>query len=142
MFLLDISVPFTSPVWFTVYTSHLLRFFFLLLNFNSKPTVLICLCPTVLTPISDWCILSISGIVLVFTGNPQSILNSMRLNTTMHFGLRGRQEHVQMLWGDIELITDDSGVQYLEFHERTTKTRQGVSRDIRAFAPKMHSTGN
>lgn len=66
----------------------------------------------------------------------------MWLNTTVHIGLRGRQEHVQMLWGDIELNTDNSGVQYLEFHERTTKTRQGVSRDTRAFSPKMYSTGN
>ena len=59
----------------------------------------------------------------------------------MHFGLRGRQEHVQMLWGDIELIIDNSGQEYLQFHERATKTRQGSSRETRAFLPKMFATG-
>jgi len=66
----------------------------------------------------------------------------MWLNSTVHFGLRGRQEHVQMLWGDIELKTDTSVTQYLEFNEQTTKTRQGTTRDCRAFASKIYSTGN
>jgi len=65
----------------------------------------------------------------------------MWLNTTLHFGLRGRQEHVVMLWGDMELKSDDHGLQYLEFHERATKTRQGSTRDVRAFPPKMYATG-
>ena len=104
---------------------------------------LLCLCPRLSTTIPDFCTcLLLIPEILAFTGNPKSILNSMWLNATVHFGLRGRQEHVQMLWGDIELNTDSSGAQYLEFHEITTKTRQGVTRDIRAFSPKMYSTGN
>ena len=66
----------------------------------------------------------------------------MWLNATVHFGLRGRQEHTQMLWGDMELKFDNSGVEYVEFNERATKTRQGTTRSARAFAPKMYSTGN
>lgn len=66
----------------------------------------------------------------------------MWLNSTLHFGLRGRQEHIHMLWGDMELKEDESGTEYVEFHERATKTRQGSTRDVRSFAPKMYSTGN
>ena len=65
----------------------------------------------------------------------------MWLNSTVHFGLRGRQEHVDMMWGDMELKTDGSGSEYIEFHERATKTRQGSTRNVRVFAPKMYSTG-
>lgn len=81
------------------------------------------------------------AIRIIYTGNPKALLNTMWLNSTLHFGLRGRQEHTQMLWGDIELKSDTSGIEYLEFHERSTKTRQGSTRDVRAFNPKMYSTG-
>ena len=80
-------------------------------------------------------------IILFLLGNPQSIINSMWLNMTMHFGLRGRQEHTQMLWGDVQLNTDESGREYLEFNERMTKTRPGNSKDVRPFQPKMFATG-
>jgi len=73
--------------------------------------------------------------------NPQALLNTNWLNFTMHFGLRGRQEHIQLLWGDQQLKTDSLGLEYVEFKERSTKTRQGNSRDVRAFQPKMYSTG-
>lgn len=76
-----------------------------------------------------------------FAANAEAILNTMWLNNTVHFGLRGRQEHEKMLWGDIELKTDDSGSQFLQFNERATKTRQGATRDVRPFQPKMYSTG-
>ena len=59
----------------------------------------------------------------------------------MHFGLRGRQEHTDMCWGDIELQTDAEGSEYLLFTERATKTRHGVSRLTRLFQPKMFATG-
>jgi len=71
----------------------------------------------------------------------KSLLNSMWLNMTMHFGLRGRQEHTQMLWGDVELHITDSGNEYLEFNERSTKTWSSTSRTARPFAPRMFATG-
>ena len=71
------------------------------------------------------------------TDNPVALQNLVWLNNTLHFGLRGNQEHVQMLWGDVDLRQTSEGVEYLEFNERTTKTRQGNTRDLRAFHPKM-----
>lgn len=65
----------------------------------------------------------------------------MWLNMTLHFGLRGRQEHTSMLWGDLQLSTDAKGEEFVEFNERATKTRQGASRDSRPFHPKMYATG-
>lgn len=59
----------------------------------------------------------------------------------MHFGLRGHQEHVQLMWGDVQLETSANG-EFLEFNERTTKTRQGTTRNnVRPFHPKMFATG-
>ena len=49
----------------------------------------------------------------------------MWLNMIIHFGGRGRQEWVQLMWGDIELKVDSTGMQYLQFNERETKTRKG-----------------
>jgi hypothetical protein len=63
------------------------------------------------------------AILIICIGNPKALVNTMWLNCTMHFGLRGRHELTQILWGDIVLKTDTSGVGYLEFHERSTKTR-------------------
>ena len=76
------------------------------------------------------------------TGNPRALVNTVWLNNTLHFGLRGVHEHVQMMWGDIELKLNAAGVEFLEFNERVSKTRQGSARIVRAFAPKMFATGN
>lgn len=59
----------------------------------------------------------------------------------MQFGLRGRHEHIQMLWGDVEIKQDAAGHEFLEFFERATKTRKGSTRSSRAFRPKMFATG-
>ena len=56
--------------------------------------------------------------------------------TTKCLGMRGRQESRQLKWGDFTRKTDDHGNDYLEFNERTTKTRQGLG-DSRSFNPKM-----
>lgn len=57
----------------------------------------------------------------------------------MHLGLRGRQEHSTMLWGDLELKTTNGSdsKRYLEFTERATKTRKGLNDDPRAFKAKI-----
>lgn len=69
------------------------------------------------------------------------MLNTLWLNNTVYFGLRGQQEHNQMLWSDLELHTYSSGREYISFSERSTKTRQGTTRDSRPFQPKMFATG-
>ncbi|CAC5387501.1 unnamed protein product [Mytilus coruscus] len=76
---------------------------------------------------------------LLGTGNPEALLNTIWLNNTLHFGMRGRKEHIDMLFGDIKMMTTASGEQYLEYNERLTKTRTGHS-DSRAFTPKMFAT--
>lgn len=71
-------------------------------------------------------------------GNPTAITNTLWLNFTMNFGLRGRQEHTQMQWGDVTLKKTTEGLQYLEFSsERLTKTRQGQKGATRSFPPKL-----
>ena len=77
----------------------------------------------------------------VCLGCAKSLLNTNWLNLTMHFGMRGRQEHVQLLWGDILLKVDAEGTESLEFTERRTKTRQGASKEVRQYSPKMFATG-
>ena len=52
---------------------------------------------------------------------------------TKHFGLRGGDEHHRMKWGDVQLLTDVNGAEYLEYSERQTKTRTGAKpRNVRA----------
>ena len=61
----------------------------------------------------------------------------MWLNNTLHLGLRGRQDHLPMLWGLLELSKTADGIQYLSFTELATKTRKGLDTDTRAYVPKL-----
>lgn len=63
------------------------------------------------------------------------LLNSVWLCFTMHFGMRGVTPHLNMMWGDVEL-KEGQGGEYLEFTERTTKTRTGKTSQHRHFPPK------
>lgn len=54
--------------------------------------------------------------VHVFSDNPQALLNLIWLNNGMFFGLRGRQDHLNMLWGDIQLKKTSAGKEFLEFN--------------------------
>lgn len=67
--------------------------------------------------------------------HPMALLRVLFWYFTMLFGLRGRNEHHQMLWGDVELKTSSDG-EYLEYTERLTKTRRGASSG-RAFQPRI-----
>jgi len=51
----------------------------------------------------------------VFSGDPEILLQTVWLNNGVYFGMRGRQDHVNLLWGDIELKTAPDGREYLEF---------------------------
>ena len=68
--------------------------------------------------------------------SPRALRASLWYLTTKCLGMRGRQESRQLKWGDFTRKTDDHGNDYLEFNERTTKTRQGLG-DSRSFNPKM-----
>ena len=73
--------------------------------------------------------------------SPEALLNTLCLNNTLHFGLRGCKEHRDMCWGDVKLHKTANGVEYLEFNERQTKTRTGSDySNVRAVPPKMFAT--
>ena len=78
---------------------------------------------------------------LISTRNPEALLNTLWLNCTLHFGLRGCKEHRDMCRGDVKLKETAGGKEYLGFNERQTKTRIDTDcRDIRAIVPKMFAT--
>ena len=58
-------------------------------------------------------------------GNPEALINAVWLNLCIDFGMRGRQEHTDMLFGDVTMKATSNGKQYLEYYERETKTRKG-----------------
>ena len=74
---------------------------------------------------------------------PRSLINTMWWLLTMHFGLRGRQEHHDMMVEDFSIGKDDDGVEFITFSEGPTKTRQGGLRVKPRLAntPKMFATG-
>ena len=73
--------------------------------------------------------------------SPEALLNTLWLNNTLHFGLRGCKEHRDMCWGDVKLHKTANGMEYLEFNERQTKTRTGSDySNVRAVPPKMFAS--
>ena len=73
----------------------------------------------------------------------ESLLSTIWLNNTIHFGMRGCQEHRDLCWGDVKLCKDAQGNEYLVYNERQTKTRSGVdASNVRKVSPKMFSTGD
>lgn len=68
---------------------------------------------------------------------PMALTQAVWYTLSMSFGLRGRHEARQMMWGDVALKVDSDGKEYLEFSERLTKTRTGAEgTGTRAFSPK------
>ena len=60
---------------------------------------------------------------------------------SIHFGLRSCDEHQQMTLGDVQLIRNEDGTEYVEYSERQSKTRTGVElRNIRSVKPKAFAT--
>ena len=75
------------------------------------------------------------------TDNPDAIVTTLWFNCTVHFGMRGREGHYNMKWGDVKLKKISSGDSFLEYHERATKTRTGQSTDTnRKFMPKIFAS--
>ncbi|CAC5419428.1 unnamed protein product [Mytilus coruscus] len=70
-------------------------------------------------------------------GKPDALIHTVWLNNSLHFGLRSREEHTTLRWGDIERKATLSGNKYLEHTERQTKTRTGATTDKRPFQAKM-----
>ena len=73
------------------------------------------------------------------TSSPQSLLNTVWLNSILHFGLRVCTEQRNLRWGDVVLETDSQGKEYLVHSERQTKNRQGDnSRNVRPVKPRIY----
>ena len=56
---------------------------------------------------------------------PEALISSMWWLLTQFFGLRGRQEHHAMKMEDFQLCKNDEGMEFVQFTEGPTKTRQG-----------------
>ena len=79
------------------------------------------------------------------SSTPESLLNTLWLNNTLIFGMRGGSaEHRLLCWGDVQLRYDaECEAEYLEYNERQTKTRTGIDvSNIRKVKPKMFATGD
>ncbi|CAB4005042.1 zinc finger MYM-type 2-like [Paramuricea clavata] len=72
------------------------------------------------------------------THSARALVNMLWWKNTTHFGLRGCRENRDVRWGDIRLRMDTSGLEFLEYTERQTKTRSGENpRDLRKVKPTM-----
>jgi len=60
--------------------------------------------------------LFLTHLVFLFIANPEALLNTVWFNNGMFFALRGRQEHVTLLLGDVEFKKDATGLEYVEFN--------------------------
>ena len=49
---------------------------------------------------------------MVNISSAESLLNTVWLNYTIHFGMRGCQEHRDLCWGDVKLSEDANGKKY------------------------------
>ncbi|XP_066910901.1 uncharacterized protein KIAA1958-like [Clytia hemisphaerica] len=75
--------------------------------------------------------------------NAFSLINTIWWQFTMHFGLRGRQEHHIMKVEDFTWKVDEEGNEFLTFAESFSKTRQNGLREIhRSVQPKMFANGS
>ena len=75
------------------------------------------------------------------THSPMSLTNTIWWLFTLHFGLRGRQEHHSMTVSDFQLKKDDFGNEFVTFAERITKNPQsGLHEKHHLIQLKMFST--
>ena len=73
---------------------------------------------------------------------PEALISFMWWLLTQFFGLRGRQEHHAMKMEDFQLCKNDEGMEFVQFTEGPTKTRQdGLQNKKRDFQPRMFSVG-
>ena len=77
------------------------------------------------------------------TESPSSLINTIWWQFSMHFGLRGRQEHHIMKVEDFTWKLDEDGNEFLTFAESFSKTRQNGLREVHRVAqPKMFANGS
>ena len=57
---------------------------------------------------------------LLGVSSAESLLNTVWLNNTIHFGMRGCQEHRDLCWGDVKLCKDAQGNDYPNYNDYYT----------------------
>ena len=57
---------------------------------------------------------------MLCVSSAKSLLNIVWLNNTIHFGMRGCQEHRNLCWGDVKLSEDTNRKECLVYTERQT----------------------
>ena len=73
----------------------------------------------------------------------EALMHAVWLFNSMHFSLRGYEEHGRMTWGNVQLHLAVDGTEYLEYCKHQMKTRTGAEpRNVRAVKPKAFSTPN
>ncbi|XP_021367431.1 uncharacterized protein KIAA1958-like [Mizuhopecten yessoensis] len=75
---------------------------------------------------------------LLGKANPRALFNTIYINNTLHLGMRSREEHAHLRWGDVEMKASSTGEGFLEFTERATKTKNGVNGGSRPYLPKRY----
>ena len=74
--------------------------------------------------------------------SPFSLQFTIFYQFTKGFGLRGRDEHRSMRFGDVSVKKTTAGKKFLELAERNSKTMDGTKRhDMRDTTPKIFETG-
>ena len=69
---------------------------------------------------------------------PTALINALWWRNNF-FGLRGRDEHHKLRWGDVSIEEDIDGTRFLLYKERDTKTRKDPS-ETRAIQPRIYET--
>lgn len=73
--------------------------------------------------------------------SPRALLTTIFYTFGKGFGLRGRDEHRNMRFQDVEIKTANNGKEFLLFKERNSKTMDGTKRDdYRPVRPKIFAT--
>ena len=75
---------------------------------------------------------------------PEQVVNLLHVTFSLVLGMRGGKEQHDLKWGDVEIMSDEDGDEYLcHRRERKTKTRTGQDiRDSRKFKPKAWALPN
>ncbi|KAH3773637.1 hypothetical protein DPMN_175003 [Dreissena polymorpha] len=62
---------------------------------------------------------------------------SIKIEGCFYRSRLGRQERINMMWGDLEMGNLADGTRYVSYMEGATNTRKGINTDHRMFKPKI-----
>ena len=99
--------------------------------------------PNAAEALSDDEINILYGKNLLGISNGEALINTLWLFNSLHFGPWGCGQHRQMWWGDVQLMKDADGTEYLHFSDRQTKTRSGADPpNVWPIKPKAFATAD